>query len=110
MSWLQNLSIARRRLVTASPSTPFQPTRRAFIGTGLAFLAAPAIVRATSLMPVKAFAPVASPLWQPGPGAYFLRDPRILLTPEMIVEGLASGKFFAHQSAFTGLTHHGFPR
>lgn len=75
----------------------FEPSRRRFLQTGLAFICAPAIVRASSLMPVRAW----KPAWEPAPGAYFLRDPRILLTPEMIIEGLASGKFFAHQSEFT---------
>lgn len=34
-----------------------QPSRRNFLRLGLAALAAPAIVRATSLMPIKAFEP-----------------------------------------------------
>lgn len=77
MNWLDKLSIPLRRLIlptpspattppsTPSPSTPPSPattppsmptpTRRAFMVGGLALVCAPAIVRFSSIMPVRSF-------------------------------------------------------
>lgn len=53
MTWLSRLNIPLRRLATPSDA-PFSSTRRQFIQGAVALVCAPAIVRYSSLMPVKA--------------------------------------------------------
>lgn len=74
MSWLDKLNIPLRRLITPQDAA-FSPTRRQFIQGGLALVAAPAIVRYSSLMPVK-----APPLILPPDYSSVMFDPTTIVT------------------------------
>lgn len=74
MNWLSRLNIPLRRMVTPSDA-PFSSTRRQFIQGAVALVCAPAIVRYSSLMPVK-----APPLILPPDYSSVMFDPTTIVT------------------------------